>query len=73
MHRSSAVIAPGSGPDLRHATAADRKEEGVPREKAFRGKRLVVVACGIQHHFDDAFDMAVCGFEGSDVYAQPAR
>jgi hypothetical protein len=29
------------------------------------------MASGVKHHFDDAFDVAVCGLEGSDIHAKP--
>jgi hypothetical protein len=42
----------------------------MPPEQPFGGERLAVVARGVYHHFDDAFDVAVPGLEGADVYAQ---
>src|ERR1700722_4920292 len=43
----------------------------MPSEEPFVGEGPVVMACGVEHHFDDAFDVAVCGLEGSDIHAEP--
>jgi hypothetical protein len=39
----------------------------MPGEQPFGSQRLVVVARGVERHFDDAFHMAVRGFEAADV------
>ena len=43
----------------------------MPSEEPFVGEWLVVMARGVKHHFDDAFDVTVCGLEGSDIHAEP--
>ena len=43
----------------------------MPIEEPFVGEGLIVMAGGVEHHFDDAFDVTVCGLEGSDIHAEP--
>jgi hypothetical protein len=43
----------------------------MPAEQSFGGQWLVVVARGIEHHLDDAFDVAVCGLQRADIHAEP--
>jgi hypothetical protein len=73
LHRSRAVVTPGSNFYLVHAAAPGGKKGGVPREQPFGGKRLVIVARRVEHHFDDAFDVAVSRLECTDVHPQAAR
>ena len=44
----------------------------MPGEQPLGRERLVVVARGVEHHFDDALDVAVRGLEGADVHAETA-
>jgi hypothetical protein len=39
----------------------------MPPEETFGGEWVAEVARGVEHHFDDAFDVAVRGGEGPDV------
>ena len=48
------------------------KQRRMPREQPLGGERLVVVARGVEHHFDDAFDVAVGGLERADIHAEAA-
>ena len=73
LHRPGAVVAPGPSPDLGHAAAPGGKQRGMPCEQPFGRERLVIVARGVEHHFDDALDVAVRGLEGADVHAEPPR
>ena len=73
LHRTGAVVAPCPDIDLAHAAASGRKERGVPGEEPLFGQRLRVVACGVEHHLDDAFDSAVGGDEPADVQAESPR
>jgi len=44
----------------------------MPRKEPFVGERLVVVARSIEHHFNDALDISVCGLECTDIDAEAA-
>ena len=44
----------------------------MPCEQPLGGERLVVMARGVEHHLDDALDVAVCRLEGADVHAEAA-
>ena len=44
----------------------------MPAEQAFLGERLVVFLGGVEHHLDDALDIAVGGREGADIHAEAA-
>jgi hypothetical protein len=71
FHRTGAVVAPGSCFDFGHAAAPCRKQGCMPSEEPFVGEGLVVMAGGVEHHFDDAFDVAVGGLEYSGIHAEP--
>lgn len=58
-HRSCAVVPPSPRPALRHPATAGRKQGRMPREQALGGEGLVIVACRVKHHLDDALDVAV--------------
>ena len=73
LHRTCPVIAPGTHADLAHATAAGWKQRRVPGEESVGGERLVVVARRVQHHLDDAFDVAVRGHNAPDIHPEAAR
>jgi len=73
LHRASAVIASAAYLDFGHATAPSGKEGRMPCQKPFPCERLVIVACGIEHHFNDAFDMAVCRLQCANIHAEAAR
>ena len=44
----------------------------MPVEQASRGQWLLVVLGRIQHHFDDALDVAVCRRQPADFDSEPA-
>lgn len=69
LHRTGTVVTPGPDPDFAHAAAPGGKQRRVPRKEPFGGEWLVIVAGGVEHHFDDAIDVAVCGLDCANVYA----
>ena len=71
LHRTCAVIAPRSDDDLAHAAASGRKQRRVPREKPLFGQGLQVAARRVEHHFDNALDIAIGGNQPADVHAEP--
>src|SRR2546425_3127628 len=73
LHRACGVVAPGPCPDLAHATAPSWKQGRMPRKEPFEGERLVIVASSVEHHFNDAVDIAVCGLECADIHTEAAR
>ena len=44
----------------------------MPGEQPLGRERLLVVARGVEHHLDDALDMAVGGLQPADVHAETA-
>jgi len=70
LHRASAIVAPSRCPDLAHAAPPGGKQRRMPRKEPFSVERLVVVARGVEHHFHDAFDVAVGGFERANIHAE---
>lgn len=60
-HRPCAVVPPVPG------FASGREERRVPPEETFGGEWLAEVARGVEHHFDNAFDVPVRGSEGTDI------
>src|SRR5947209_908854 len=73
LHRSRVVAAPCADPDLKHAAARGRKQGSMPGEQSLGVEGLLVVARGVQHHFNDALDVAVGWLKASNVHAEPAR
>ena len=57
--------------DFGHAAASGRKQGCMPSEEPFVGEGLIIMAGSVEHHFDNAFDVAVGGLEGSDVHTEP--
>ena len=45
----------------------------MPAEQPLIRQRPVIVARGVEHHLDDAFDVAIRGLEAADVQAQTPR
>ncbi len=45
----------------------------MPCEQPLRREWFIVVARGVEHHFNDSFDVAVHRFEASDIDAQASR
>jgi hypothetical protein len=44
----------------------------MPREEPLGCKRLVIVPCGVKHHFNDAINSSIRRFESPDIYAEAA-
>jgi len=42
----------------------------VPAEQALAGEWGLAIACGIQHHVDNTFDMTVHWGQGADIYPE---
>jgi hypothetical protein len=72
LHRPARVVAPRADPDAVHAAAASRKQRRVPVEQALLRNLGVIVPGGVEHHLDDALDVAVDGSECAGVETEPA-
>ena len=59
LHGTGTVVAPGPYPDFCQAAAPRREQRCVPGEEPFGCKRSVIVAGSVEHHLDDALDVAV--------------
>src|SRR5260370_11311873 len=70
FHRTAAVVPPGPSPDLRHAAASRGKQRGMPREEPFNGEWLLIVARGVERHFDDALHVAVRRRQCADIHSK---
>lgn len=44
----------------------------MPAEQAVGGERLGIVLGGVEHHFDDALDVAIRRYQADDIHAQAA-
>ena len=73
LHRPCSAVAPSPNLNLVHAAAPGGKQGCVPRKQPFGCERLVKVACGVEHHFNDALNAAVRLLESADVHAEVAR
>ena len=72
LHRAGAVVTPGPYPDFASCRCA-RSETGTHATKEpFGGERLLIVARRVEHHFNDALDIAVCGLECADIHSKTA-
>jgi hypothetical protein len=45
----------------------------MPGKQPFICERLGILAPGVEHHFNDTFDIAVGGLEGADIHTKAAR
>src|ERR1700733_9187155 len=61
LHRPVTVVAPCANGDLAHAGSASWEQRGMPGKQSLIGQSLIVMTGRIEHHFDNAFDVAVCG------------
>jgi hypothetical protein len=59
LHRSRLFVAPRADDNFSHAASPRREERRVPAEQPVLGKLFFVLLRGIEHHFNDAFDIAV--------------
>ena len=57
------VVSPVTNPDFLHSATSRRKEGSVPAEKPFLCEGFLVFLGGVEHQFDNAFNMAVGGSE----------
>ena len=73
FHRTRAVVAPCPCFDFGHAAASCRKQGCMPSEEPFVGEGLVVMAGGVEHHLDNAFDVAIGWGDRPDLDAEPSR
>ena len=71
LHGPGLVVTPCADGDPGHAAASRREQGRVPSEQAIGGKRLVVVSGGVEHHLDNALDVAVSRRQRSDVDPEP--
>jgi hypothetical protein len=60
LHWPARVVSPGTGSDILQSAASGGKESVVPLEQARCCQRLVELLRGIEHHFHDAFNLAIC-------------
>jgi len=72
LHRAGAVVTPGPCPDLGHATAPGGKQGRMPRKEPLVSERLLIVARRVEHHFNDALDIAVRRLKRADIHAETA-
>jgi hypothetical protein len=73
LHRAAAVVAPAASLDLAQATLAGRKKRCMPAKQPRGGKRIIILARCVQHHFDHAFHVSVRRYQRPDIHAKPAR
>src|ERR1051326_1257280 len=59
LHRAGLVIPPGADRYLAHAAAAGWEHRSVPGEQALVGQRLFVFLSRVEHHLDEALNLAV--------------
>src|SRR5262245_35631825 len=67
LHRTRAVVAPGSHGDLREAALAGHKKSVMPREQTSDRERLCILSRCVEHHLDHAVDVAVRRSQPRDV------
>ena len=63
--------APAAHDDPPRVVPSRREESGVPVEQALFREGLFVVACCVQHQFDDAFDVPVHVQQPAGAHAEP--
>src|SRR3546814_12919219 len=59
LHRASFGGAACAHGDAAHAAASGGEQRRVPAEQPFGGQGLRIVLRGIEHHFDNALDVAI--------------
>ena len=59
--------------DLAHSAAASRKQRGMPGEQPLIGQGRRIILGRVEHHLDDAFDVAIGRHKPSDVRAEMTR
>ena len=72
LHRAGGVVAPDTGTDAGEAAVAGGEECRVPAKQAFLGQRFGAAGGGVEHHVDDAFDIAIHRGQCADVDAKAA-
>lgn len=73
LHRSCRRVAPGSHSDLFHVAAARRKERCMPAEESLCRELGFEFLSGVEHHLDNAFDIAICRRQSARVRAKATR
>ncbi|MNV60822.1 hypothetical protein D3C71_1532990 [compost metagenome] len=72
LHGVALAHAPSADGDAAHAAAAGREERCVPGEQPVCGQRDSKVLRGVEHHFDDALDVAIRFDQPDNIHAQAA-
>ncbi|MNE48976.1 hypothetical protein D3C80_1434680 [compost metagenome] len=72
LHGVALGRAPRPDSDAAHATAPRGEKRRVPPEQPLRGQRLSKVLRSVEHHFNDAFDVAIRFDQPADIHAQAA-
>ena len=65
------IVAPGADDDPAHAAASGRKQGRMPAEQSLVGQRLREALRRIEHHLDDALDLAIGCHAAGHLDAQP--
>src|ERR1700722_8977657 len=73
LHRPRSIVTPCADNDLSHATASGRKQGRMPAEQPFSGELISEFLGGVEHHLNNAFDMAVSRRQGRGFHSEPAR
>jgi hypothetical protein len=73
LHRPGCIVTPGADPDVREATVAGGKKRCMPTQKTLGGERGFAAGGRIQHHLDDALDMAIHRCQRTDVHPEAGR
>jgi hypothetical protein len=73
LHRVGLLVAPSPDRDSPHLAAAGREQRRVPVVQSVCGKWLVVAPRRVEHHLDDALDVAIGPPESADVHAEATR
>lgn len=60
LHRAGRLGAPSSYRDLAHTAASGGKQSCMPSKQPVSSQGLIVVGRRIQHHFNNAIDVAIC-------------
>ncbi len=72
LHGAQAIITPSSHSHSVCAAVRGREQGCMPAEQPFSRERLGIVTGCVQHHFDDAFDVAVGWLERTNIDAETA-
>src|SRR4051794_10214631 len=70
LHLPSSLRSPLSDGDTRHAGSSGGKQSCVPSEEPFLCQLLAEISGRVEQHLDDAFHIATCSLETSDIEPQ---